>query len=58
MMKDYEDELKNGDGQTLGYISDGKTYYYIRTYGISATIIALDTNNKRFKRTRDITRNR
>ena len=45
----YEDELKNGDGQTLGYISDGKTYYYIRTYGISATIIALDTNNKRFK---------
>ena len=45
----YEDELKNGDGQTLGYISDGKTYYFIRTYKIAATIIALDTNNKRFK---------
>jgi len=44
----YEDEITNGDAETLGYVLEGKTYYFVRTYRIAATIIALDTTNKRF----------
>ena len=44
----YEDEIANGNAETLGYVLDGKAYYYTRTYRIRATVLAIDTTSKRF----------
>ncbi len=44
----YEDEFANGNAETLGYVMDGKAFYYARTYRILATVLAMDTTSKRF----------
>lgn len=49
----YEDEMANGNpvrpsAETIGYVMDGKTYYYNHTFRIRATVLAMDTSGKRF----------
>ena len=44
----YEDEMANGNAETIGYVMDGKAFYYTRTYRIRATVLAMDITSKRF----------